>query len=45
MTQAIPLNAMKNPMQRAVNGEKGTIKIKISSVYLRLHAQYQFVWA
>lgn len=43
--QVIPWSAMKNPIQKAVNGARGTIKIKISGVYLRLHAQYQFVWA
>lgn len=43
--QVIPWSAMKNPMRRAVNGARGTMKFKISGVYLGLHTQYQFVWA
>lgn len=43
MMQAIPWSAMKNSVQRAVNGARGTIQMKASGVYLRLHTHYCFV--
>lgn len=38
--QVIPWSAMKILMQRAMNRARGIITIKISVVYLRLHAQH-----
>lgn len=41
--QIIPWGTMKTLMQRSMNGANGIITIKISGVYLRLHAQHWIV--
>lgn len=43
--QVMPWSVMKILMQRAMSRAGGITTIKISGVYLRLHAQHWIVWA